>query len=106
MVAAALIVLAENWAAWIRSSSLIIIGREITISALREWMAQVGPVEERGGEHLRKVEDRRATGGDSVPALQRRAVRVDPHQPGGHVLIWIAAVLTLWSMVVYLKARA
>ena len=57
MVAAALIVLTELGRVD-AIVALIIIGREITISALREWMAQIGQVEERGGELPRQSEDR------------------------------------------------
>ena len=58
MVAAALIVLVQLGRVD-AIVALIIIGREIAISALREWMAQIGAVEERGGGLRRQGEDGR-----------------------------------------------
>jgi cardiolipin synthase len=49
--------------------ALIIIGREIAISALREWMAQIGAEQERGGAHDRQGQDHRADGGHPLPAV-------------------------------------
>ena len=86
--------------------ALIIIGREITISALREWMAQIGQGEERRGLAARQGQDRLADDRDLVLLLW------DPLIPGvstpvlGTVCIWIAAVLTLWSMVYYWQFAA
>ena len=72
MVAAALIVLvwlgrAESYLA------IIIIGREIAISALREWMAELGQTQERRRRLHRQAEDRRADDGDHRAAAARAA---------------------------------
>jgi len=102
MVAAALIVLVEvdRVGAII---ALIIIGREIAISALREWMAGVG---ESKGVAVAMI-------GKIKTALQMAAILFllyfDPIGPVnikfiGEVLILIAAFLTLVSMAYYLKA--
>ena len=82
MVAAALIVLTEKGIVD-PFVSLIIIGREITISALREWMAQVGQSKSVAVNILGKVKTVLATGRDPVPAVQRRALRPRPHQSRG-----------------------
>jgi cardiolipin synthase (CMP-forming) len=102
MVAAALIVLVEleRTGAVI---TLIIIGREIAISALREWMAGIG---ERGSVAVANL-------GKIKTAAQMIAILLllyyDPIGPInikflGEVLIYIAAFLTLLSMAYYLKA--
>ena len=63
MVAAALILLVQLGRAE-AYLAIIIIGREITISALREWMAQIGQDQERGGRVHRQGQDRVADDGD------------------------------------------
>lgn len=102
MVAAALIVLVELERVGVMIA-LIIIGREIAISALREWMAGVG----QGGSVAV------AFVGKLKTALQMIAIPFllyhDPiwnfsTQAIGEVLIVIAAFLTLLSMAYYLKA--
>jgi len=105
MVAAALIVLvwldrADSWLA------IIIIGREIAISALREWMAQLGETKSVAVAFIGKVKT----------AAQMTAIIAlllwQPVIPGvstrwlGTIALWIAALLTLWSMFHYLKLAA
>ena len=101
MVAAALIMLAELD----RISALvafIIIGREITISALREWMAKIGESRSVAVSFIGKVKT--AAQMAAIPLLLY-------HQPlggvnvqqAGSVLIVVAVILTLWSMAFYLK---
>jgi cardiolipin synthase (CMP-forming) len=103
MVAAALIVLVYLG----RLDALIayiIIGREITISALREWMAQLGKSKSVSVSFLGKIKT--ASQMISIPLLlyhDRVGDSFDAHAIGTW-LICIAAVLTLWSMVYYLKA--
>ncbi len=60
--------------------ALIIIGREIAISALREWMAQIGASKSVAVHMVGKVEDHGADGGHPVPAVRRHAVRRDRHR--------------------------
>ena len=83
--------------------ALIIIGREIAISALREWMAQLGASKSVAVHMLGKVKT-------SVQMLAIPFLLYDGQLPGGIAtgtwgrwLIWIAAVLTVWSMVYYLR---
>ena len=68
MVAAALIVLIEKGIVD-PFASLIIIGREIAISALREWMAQIGKSKSVAVNILGKLKTVAPNGGDPVPAL-------------------------------------
>jgi cardiolipin synthase len=82
---------------------LIIIGREIAISALREWMAQIGAARSVAVHMIGKLK----TVGQmvAIPFLLYDGVLfglVDTHV-WGTVLIWIAAVLTVASMVYYMQ---
>ena len=101
MVAAALIVLVqlERVDAII---ALIIIGREITISALREWMAQIGQGKSVAVSFIGKIKT--ASQMLAIPLLlyHDRLGGFDPHL-WGTWLIYLAAVLTLASMIWYLK---
>jgi CDP-diacylglycerol--glycerol-3-phosphate 3-phosphatidyltransferase/cardiolipin synthase len=103
MVAAALIVLTEFGRIY-ALVALIIIGREITISALREWMAQLGQSKSVAVNMAGKVKTVAQL--VAIPFLLFDDVLFGLFhtRPVGHVLIWIAAFITLWSMVVYLKA--
>ena len=103
MVTAALIVLTEKGIVD-PFASLIIIGREITISALREWMAQVGRSKSVAVNIVGKVKTVAQL--VAIPFLLFNGVLFGlVHTvPVGRLLIWIAAFITLWSMLVYLKA--
>ena len=103
MVAAALIVLTEFGRIY-ALVALIIIGREITISALREWMAQIGQSKSVAVNMAGKVKTVAQL--VAIPFLLFDDVLFGLFhtRPVGHILIWIAAGITLWSMVVYLKA--
>ena len=82
--------------------SLIIIGREITISALREWMAQLGASASVAVHRLGKLKT--AAQMVAIPCLlYQRPVYGVSTQLMGDVLILIAAVLTVWSMLYYLQ---
>ncbi len=102
MVAAALIVLTEKGIVD-PFASLIIIGREITISALREWMAQIGQSKSVAVNILGKVKT--VSQLVAIPFLLFNGVLFGLFHtvPVGRLLIWVAALITLWSMVVYLK---
>lgn len=101
MVAAALIVLVQidRVDAVI---ALIIIGREITISALREWMAKIGEAKSMAVSFLGKIKT--VSQMIAIPLLlyHDRIGIFDP-QRAGTWLIYIAALLTLASMFYYLK---
>ena len=86
--------------------AIIIIGREIAISALREWMAQLGAGRKTAVALIGKIKT----------VAQMTAIIAlllwEPVIPGistplvGIVALWIAAILTLWSMVHYLRLAA
>ncbi len=83
--------------------AVIIIGREIVISALREWMAELGKRASVAVSMLGKVKTTLQMSSILVLLLDNPA---DPSilQSIGYVALYIAAILTLWSMIIYLKA--
>jgi CDP-diacylglycerol--glycerol-3-phosphate 3-phosphatidyltransferase len=83
--------------------AFIIIGREIAISALREWMAQIGASRSVAVHMLGKVKT--ATQMVAIPFLlfDGALFGIIDTRLWGTGLIWIAAVLTIWSMVYYLQ---
>jgi len=105
MVAAALILLVEldRTASWL---AVIIIGREITISALREWMAQLGKAKSVAVSFIGKLK----TTAQMVAIFL--LVWSEPIIPGvstqlvGTVAMYLAAILTIWSMFYYLRVAA
>lgn len=80
----------------------IIIGREITISALREWMAQIGATRSVAVSSIGKIKT--AAQMTAIPMLlfHERLFGIDIHF-WGEYLLWIAGVLTVWSMFYYLR---
>jgi len=104
IVVSVLIILVEQYPSiWLALAAWVIIGREIIISALREWMAQIGQREMVGVSWIGKLKT----------ATQMAALLLLLwHQPLwgvpvtliGETLLLIAAGLTLWSMIVYLRA--
>ncbi len=82
--------------------AFIIIGREITISALREWMAQIGASGSVAVSWLGKFKT--AAQMVAIPCLlYYQDIYGVSTRVVGQVLIIIAAILTVWSMLYYLK---
>jgi cardiolipin synthase len=83
--------------------ALIIIGREIAISALREWMAQIGASRSVAVHMLGKVKT--TVQMVAIPFLlyEGELLGVIDTLWWGRVMIWVAAALTVWSMVYYLQ---
>jgi len=103
MVAAALIVLTEFGRIY-AIVALIIIGREITISALREWMAQIGQSKSVAVNMAGKLKTIAQLVAIPFLLYDDWLFGLFETRPVGHLLIGVAAVITLWSMVVYLRA--
>jgi len=105
IVVAALIMLVwlERADAWL---AIIIIGREIAISALREWMAQLGKSKSVAVAFIGKVKT-----GAQITAIIALLL-YQPVIPGintvwlGTAALWVAAILTLWSTFHYLRIAA
>ena len=83
--------------------ALVIIGREIAISALREWMAQIGASRSVAVHMLGKVKT--VVQMVAIPFLlyHGRLFGLVDTAFWGTVLIVVSAVLTIWSMVYYLQ---
>ncbi len=80
----------------------IIIGREITISALREWMAQIGAHKSVAVSMVGKIKT--AAQMVSIPMLlYHNPINGLDVQTVGTWLIYVASVLTLWSMGYYMR---
>lgn len=101
MVAAALILLVSQYPIpWMAIPGIVIVCREIVISALREWMAELG----------KRAVVKVSVIGKFKTAVQMIALLVLISQPTGmspivilgFVLMYVAVLLTLWSMLVYL----
>lgn len=104
MVAAALVLLVQaDPRPHIAVLASIIIGREIAISALREWMAELGQ-----GSRVKVVAIGKIKTAAQMLAISLLLYRDDvaelPTYDIGLFCLYIAAILTLWSMVVYLRA--
>ncbi len=104
LVATVLILIVEFDATpWLTIPAIIIIGREITISALREWMAEMG---ERNKVAVGWIGKLKTT--VQMIALGCLLFNLDflglPIYRIGIVGLYFAAVLTVWSMVIYMKA--
>jgi cardiolipin synthase (CMP-forming) len=100
MVAAALIVLVKLGRAD-AIIAFIIIGREITISALREWMAQLGESRSVAVSMLGKLKTTFQMVAVLLLLYHDKLVGIDC-QAFGSLLLYLAALLTLWSMGYYL----
>jgi cardiolipin synthase (CMP-forming) len=83
--------------------ALVIIGREIAISALREWMAQIGASRSVAVHMLGKVKTMVQMVAIPFLLYDGRLFRVVDTRLWGTVLILVSAVLTIWSMVYYLQ---
>jgi CDP-diacylglycerol--glycerol-3-phosphate 3-phosphatidyltransferase len=103
IVAVALVlVVSENSFSTIAIPACIIVGREIVISALREWMAEIGKRASVAVSYIGKLK----TFFQMISLILLLAYR-----PGGwyllgivgYGLLCIAAAMTLWSMLIYLK---
>lgn len=102
MVATALVLLIDTFSAfWISIPAGIIIGREIVISALREWMAELGKRAHIAVSQIGKVKTALQM---LAIFLMLGAVPYGTISWLGIAALYLASVLTLWSMYVYLKA--
>ncbi|WP_317929175.1 CDP-diacylglycerol--glycerol-3-phosphate 3-phosphatidyltransferase [Halioxenophilus sp. WMMB6] len=104
MVAVALVLLVEvHGSSWFAIPAVVIVGREIVISALREWMAELGKRATVAVSSIGKIKTTCQMISIIVLLLFRPGVNVYMTALG-YITLYGAALLTLWSMVVYLKA--
>lgn len=104
MVATVLILIVEfDHSPWLTIPAIIVIGREITISALREWMAEMGNRGKVAVGYLGKVKTTL-----QIIALAFLLWHHDifglPTYKIGLAALYVATILTIWSMVGYIQA--
>ncbi len=105
MVAAALVLLVyEFHNVWIAIAGIVIVSREIVVSALREWMAELGARAAVKVSGIGKVK----TAMQMISLLILLSTSLLSSYTGpmilGMILMYIAVLLTLWSMCLYLIA--
>lgn len=110
MVAAALVLLVEQHATiWIAVPAVVIIIREITVSALRQWMAEYGKPSEIKVMFIAKVKTLAQLSAIFFLLLAGKEAEVESvwaHSElymFGYVCLYTAVALTLWSMYLYLR---
>lgn len=105
MVAISLLLLVSihHDSAWFVAAAAVIVGREIIISALREWMAELGQRASVAVSFIGKIKT-------TLQMLAIVVLLVDSSDyylmQVGYLALAGAAVLTLWSMVIYLRAAS
>ena len=88
---------------WLAIAAAVIIGREITIASLREWMAEIG---QRSKVEVSWIGKWKTTA--QIVAIEILLVSMDVWKESlselGQFLLLVSAILTLWSMFYYMKA--
>jgi CDP-diacylglycerol--glycerol-3-phosphate 3-phosphatidyltransferase len=103
IVAAALILIVSRDPRWfLVIAAIVIIGREIAVSALREWMAEIGARSKIKVSMLGKYKTIMQIVGLSLLLFRQDLLGI-PVYKLGMILTAIAVVLTLWSMIAYLR---
>ena len=82
---------------------IVIIGREIMISALREWMANIGKNKKVSVSFIGKIKTFAQLWAIGF-LLYEKPIGPIPIMTIGYFLLYLAAILTLWSMMLYLAA--
>ncbi len=104
MVAALLVIIVERFGGvWLAVAAVIIIGREITVSALREWMAELGERSKVKVSYVGKVKTT-VQMFSLFFLLYEKPIFGLPIFQIGYWLLMVAAALTLWSMITYLRS--
>lgn len=104
MVAVALVMLVGQFnSLYLAVPAMIIIGREIAISALREWMAEVGKRSSVAVTYIGKVKTTAQMVALLLLLYYHPLLGIPIYQTG-LILLNLAAGLTLWSMIVHLHA--
>ena len=103
MVAIALLLLVSihHDSAWFVAAAAVIVGREIIISALREWMAELGQRASVAVSFIGKIKTTL-----QMVALIVLLADIEQLYLIGYLALAGAAVLTLWSMIIYLRAAS
>jgi CDP-diacylglycerol--glycerol-3-phosphate 3-phosphatidyltransferase len=88
---------------WLAIPAAIIVGREITISALREWMSEIGASSKVAVSMLGKVKTTAQMGALGF-LIYHEPILGHSMALWGLTLLYLAAILTIWSMFGYLKS--
>lgn len=100
MVAAALIILVQWHPDIVMAiSAIVIISREIAVSALREWMAELGNRTSVAVSYVGKLKTT-----FQMVAITVLLLNWESLETLGYALLIVSVILTLWSMFIYLKA--
>jgi len=106
IVAVSLVLLVQAYPSpWLAVPAVVIVSREIVISALREWMADLGKRKRVAVQGLAKFK----TAAQMIAIFLLLAANPEINSwitNLGYVLIYIAAILTLWTMIIYLRIAA
>lgn len=103
VVSALIILVAYHGSPWLTLPALVIVGREIVISALREWMAEMNDSVTVAVSYLGKVKT-------TLQMIATVLLLAQPADAGttwmqaSYALLYVAAAMTLWSMWQYLRA--
>ncbi|MBZ4678176.1 MULTISPECIES: CDP-diacylglycerol--glycerol-3-phosphate 3-phosphatidyltransferase [Shewanella] len=101
MVTTALVLLVEDYnTIWLTLPAMFMIGRELVISALREWMAEIG---KRGAVAVSWI-GKYKTAAQMVAIIGLIWKQGDWMIYAAYALLYVAAFLTFWSMISYIKA--
>lgn len=104
MVSVAIVLIVQTHPTfWIAIPSAIIISREITVSALREWMAELGERASVQVSMIGKIKTTAQMSAIFLIIIEQPIIEI-PTLTVGITLYYIAAVLTLYSMFLYLKS--
>jgi CDP-diacylglycerol---glycerol-3-phosphate 3-phosphatidyltransferase len=99
VIALLLLITLHHDSAWFVAATAIIVGREIVISALREWMAGLGQRASVAVSSIGKVKTTL-----QMTAIIVLLMNIQLLLPIGFIALAGAAALTLWSMIIYLRA--
>ncbi|ERP92791.1 CDP-diacylglycerol--glycerol-3-phosphate 3-phosphatidyltransferase [Alcanivorax sp. P2S70] len=113
IVAVALVMLVQVHAtAWLAVPAMVIVSREITVSALREWMAELGKRSRVAVSQLGKIKTVTQMTAITLLLAQKPGfdlagdIVMTPWLWLSYGLLYLATALTLWSMLAYLRAAA
>jgi len=102
---ALVLLVGKHGTAWLAIPATVIIGREIMVSALREWMAELGKRAQVAVSHVGKWKTCLQMLAITLLLLTKKnAVLDNGLVVSAYVMLYIAALLTLWSMWLYLRA--
>ncbi|MDR1057750.1 MAG: CDP-diacylglycerol--glycerol-3-phosphate 3-phosphatidyltransferase [Coxiellaceae bacterium] len=102
---ALILIVAELGKAYVAIPAVVIVGREIAISALREWMADIGKRTSVAVSYMTRIKTTVQMFAVGLLLLYcPKCADGYKHLVLGLVLLYVAVGMTLWSMYIYLKA--